>query len=221
MDERRRIELVAHRAGNETRLIGPAIGIADAVELDVHLHRGRLEVRHAKSLWPSRRFWERWHWVPDPGWHELSEINTAALAGTHLWVDLKGFSSRLTRRVLAEVGNRRPLTLSCRSWWALRPAERLAGVRTLRSVGTRWQRWLVVRVPVGGVDGVVMHERLADPHHVAALKQRYSTVVVWAVEDVERATAVIAGGVDGIIADDLGLLAELKEKLNRGPLIAD
>jgi glycerophosphoryl diester phosphodiesterase len=221
VDERRRTELVAHRAGNETRLIGPAIGIADAVELDVHSSRGRLEVRHAKVLWPLGRYWERWHWVPDPGWHELHEINTAALAGTHLWVDLKGVTPRLTRRVLAEVGNRRPLTLSCRSWWALRPAERLEGVRTLRSVGSPWQRWLVARIPVGAVDGVVMHERLADPHHVAALKRRYSTVVVWAIEDVERAVSVVESGVDGIIADDLLLLAELKEKLNRAPLSAD
>lgn len=215
------VELIAHRAGNETRLIGPAIGIADAVELDVHLFRGRLEVRHAKVTWPFRRYWERWYWVPDPGWHELKEINAAALAGTHLWVDVKGASRRVTRRVLAEVGSRRPLTLSCRSWWALQPAEQLAGVRTLRSVGSARQRWLVERLPVGAVDGVVMHERLADPDRVAALRRRYATVIVWAIEDLDRARAVIAAGVDGIIADDLALLAAIKDLLNRGPIGAD
>jgi glycerophosphoryl diester phosphodiesterase len=215
------VEYVAHRAGNETRLISPAIGIADAVELDVHLFRGRLEVRHAKVVWPFRRYWERWRWVPDPGWHELHEINAASPAGIHLWVDVKGVSRRVTRRVLAEVGNRRPLTLSCRSWWALQPAERLAGVRTLRSVGSARQRWLVQRLPVGACDGVVMHERLADPRSVAALRRRYATVVVWAIEDLDRAQAVIVAGVDGIIADDLALLAAIRNSLNRGPTGAD
>lgn len=215
------VELIAHRAGNETRLIGPATVVADAVELDVHLFRGRLEVRHAKVIWPFRRYWEQWHWVADPGWHELREINATAPAGVHLWVDLKGFSPGLTRRVLAEVGNRRPLTVSCRSWWALRPAERLAGVRTLRSVGSARQRWLVERVAVGGCDGVVMHERLSSVDHVRALKRRYSTVMVWGIDDLERASAVIAHGVEGIIADDLAVLAEISEMLNRDTIGAD
>jgi hypothetical protein len=215
------VELIAHRAGNEPGLIGPAIGVADAVELDVHQFRGRLEVRHAKVIWPVRRYWEQWHWVPDPGWHELREIDAAAPPGVHLWVDLKGFSSRFTRRVLAEVGNRRPLTMSCRSWWALRPAERQSGVRTLRSVGSARQRWLVQRMGVGGCDGVVMHERLSSVGHVTALKHRYRTVIVWGIDDLDRARAVIAHGVDGIIADDVALLVEIRELLNRGAFGAD
>lgn len=215
------MELVAHRAGNDPGLIGSAMDVADAVELDVHLFRRRLEVRHAKVIWPLRRYWEQWHWVPDPGWPDLREVIAAAPPDVHLWVDVKGFTSRSTRRVLAELVNHRPLTMSCRSWWALRPAERRAGVRTLRSVGSITQRWLVQRIRVGDCDGVVMHERLSSVGHVAALQRRYRTVIVWGIDDLDRARAVLAHGVDGIIADDLGLLAEISEMLNRGAFDAD
>ena len=53
------VELVAHRAGNVTSSIASALDAADTVELDVHLFRGRIEVRHAKVIWPFRI-----HWVP-------------------------------------------------------------------------------------------------------------------------------------------------------------
>jgi glycerophosphoryl diester phosphodiesterase len=79
----------------------------------------------------------------------------------------------------------------------------------------------VQHLHVGRCDGVVMHERLSSVGHVAALKRRYATVIVWAIDDLKRAAAVIAHGVDGIIADDLAVLAEIKELLNRGPLAAD
>jgi glycerophosphoryl diester phosphodiesterase len=46
-------------------------------------------------------------------------------------------------------------------------------------------------------------------------------VIVWGIDDLDRARAVVAHGVDGIIADDLGLLAEISEMLNRGAFDAD
>ncbi len=59
------MELIAHRAGNEAHLIAPAMVVADTIELDVHLFRRRLEVRHAKVLWPFAVFWEKWELLPD------------------------------------------------------------------------------------------------------------------------------------------------------------
>lgn len=202
------MELIAHRAGNRAGLISPAVAVADAIELDVHLFRGRLEVRHTKVLWPLAVYWERWELVRDEPPVPLAEIVAAAPDGTHLWLDLKGFTPRLARRALEAVGDRRPLTASTRSWWALGPLRR-AGVRTFRSVGSRWQLWLVERVPIGG-DGIVMHQRFATPEVVARLRRRTRQVVVWAIEDADRALAVADLGVTGIIADDLAVLAAVR-----------
>jgi glycerophosphoryl diester phosphodiesterase len=51
---------VAHRAANDPDALAAAAAAgADLAEGDVHLRRGRLEVRHAKSLGPLP-----WHWEP-------------------------------------------------------------------------------------------------------------------------------------------------------------
>jgi glycerophosphoryl diester phosphodiesterase len=206
------VELIAHRAGNHAERVGPAAVVADTVEIDVHLFRGRLEVRHTKVLWPTSILWERWHLDRNAERPALDEILDEVPVGLGLWLDLKGFTPRLTRRVVRMLAERdqasqHALTASCRSWWALTPARR-AGMRTLRSVGSRWQRWLAVR-DRPCADGHVVNQALLDERIVTALRRRNPLVVAWGVDDVARAHVLIAWGVRGIIADDLGLLAEL------------
>lgn len=202
--------MIAHRAGNERHLIGPALAATDGVELDVHQFRGRLEVRHSKVLWPFRVYWERGRGIlPDEHPHELGSLLEAVPDGTHLWVDLKGFTGRLTRHVLREIGARRPLTMSCRSWWVLRPARRSPAVRTFRSVGNRWQLWLALRLR--HPDGVVMHERFATPDRLVRLRDRCSGIAVWAVRDLPRAVELRDLGVSAVIIDDLGLIAAVRD----------
>jgi hypothetical protein len=214
--------LIAHRAGNEARLIGPALAVTDTIEVDVHRFRGKLEVRHAKAVWPFRVYWERWERVRTTEWHEFGEIAEHTPEGAHLWVDLKGFSRRLTRRVLDELGDRRPVTVSCRAWWLLPPARRADSVRTFRSVGTQCQLWLVQRLRFAAADdGVVMHHRLATTETLVALRRLTPHVVVWGVDDLDRARNLVEMGVTGIIADDLQLLEELKHLLDRGTPRAD
>lgn len=187
--------------------------MADTIELDVHLFRGRLEVRHAKVLWPFARYWERWEWVPQTDWPSLAEILAAAPADAHLWFDLKGMTGRLPKRLLAEAGERRPMTASCRSWWALRRIRRIDGIRTYRSVGNLLQLWLVQRVRFSDESsGIVMHERFASAEILERLRRRTSNLVVWAVEDIDRAIELRDLGVSGIIADDLALLQEVRRR---------
>ena len=52
---------VAHRAGNDLAQLRAAeeIGL-DLVEADIRLFRGRLEVRHLKTLGPIPVLWDRW-----------------------------------------------------------------------------------------------------------------------------------------------------------------
>jgi glycerophosphoryl diester phosphodiesterase len=211
------VELIAHRAGNEPHLISPALAVADTVELDVHLFRGRLEVRHAKVLWPFAIFWERQGFLRDLPRPALATILEAAPADTHLWFDLKGFTSRLPNRLLEQVEDRYTFTTSCRSWWTLRAARKIPGVRTFRSVANRRHLWLVQHVKFAHEDdGIVMHQRLATPEVLDRLHRLTPQVVVWAVEHIDRALELHAMGVSGIIADDLALLAELRRRLDPG-----
>ncbi len=52
------VELVAHRAGNTAATARLSLGKVDMIELDVHVLRGRVEVRHAKVLRPTRRLFD-------------------------------------------------------------------------------------------------------------------------------------------------------------------
>jgi hypothetical protein len=209
------VELIAHRGGNLVESVAAALAVADAIEIDVHTFRGRLEVRHAKVIWPWSIRWERWYLIPtsDPR-PTLAEILAVVPDGSHLWIDLKGFTPRFTRRVLRAVGDRHELTMSARSWWILGPARRRPGTRVMRSVGNRFQRWLVTLAPLrppvadpARQRGVVLHERLADPASVTRLRRHWAPIVTWAVEDLDRIETLRAAGVDGVIADDLALIA--------------
>lgn len=205
------LELVAHRAGNTIETIAAAASVADVIELDVHLFRGRLEVRHAKVFWPTKVQWDRWwidrHPTTPP---DLLEIATSTPDGTPLWIDLKGFSTRLTRAALRELTATAGLTTSTRSWWVLRPARK-RGIRTMRSVGSRWQVWAVRRIRRWAPgDGVVLNQRYATPELISRLRRRTDSVVVWAVDDLRRATDLLAIGVTGLIIDDLELIAEIR-----------
>jgi glycerophosphoryl diester phosphodiesterase len=211
------MELIAHRAGNLTGTVASALAVADAIELDVHPFRGRLEVRHAKVIWPFATRWEPWYRIPasEPR-PTLEEILAVVPAGTHLWLDLKGFTRGFARRVLAAVGDRYELTLSSRAWWILAAIGDRPDVRVMRSVGNRFQRWLVVRpwvrpaaTPHGPRlgNGVVLHERLADADAVARIRRHWSPVVAWALTDLSRVRELGRIGVTGMIADDLALIA--------------
>lgn len=213
--ERRRSapELIAHRAGNSTSTVGPASVVAHTVELDVHRFRGRLEVRHGKVLWPTGVLWEPWYLDRGAERPTLDEVLATVPPGLGVWLDLKGFTRRLAEDVVVvvtggghDVG--RSITASCRSWWVLVPARR-AGYRTLRSVGSRAQLWAARRVRWPRADGHVVDQSLLDAGVVAALRARRPLVVAWGVRDAERGRTLLGWGIDGIIADDLGLLARL------------
>ncbi len=210
------VELIAHRAGNGVDLVGPAAATGATIEIDLHLFRGRIEVRHAKVLWPFAKLWEKWYFLADQTRPpELSDILAAVPDRTALWLDLKGFTPRLARRVLKQVGTDRTVTASCRSWWALR-VFRSARIRTMRSVGTRWQVWATRRIRRWSeLDGIVMHERFATPKTMQALRRRTPVVYLWAVNDLPRAVELVQMGASGLTVDDLVLIAQIDSAVNR------
>lgn len=160
------VEIIAHRAGNSAESVAAAarlsaLGIVDTVELDVHLFRGRLEVRHAKIVcWPFARLWERWELLPaDAPRRPLGASIDAIPVELGVWIDLKGFTRRLPRAVHRSLGDRPELTYSSRQWWLLRWVRRHTAARTMVSVGSRWQRWVVVMSGTRA-DGIVVADRL-------------------------------------------------------------
>lgn len=212
------MELIAHRARNRPGGAAAA-AVADVVELDVHGCRGRLEVRHEKRVWGTARLWERWYLLPrdTPRW-TLADALTDAGPHAHVLVDLKGVSPRVATAVAGELGGRRPVTVSTKSWWLLGAFRRLDGVRTFRSAGNRFELAVLLRVPSRiRPDGVVVHQRLLDAATVRRLRRRGALVWSWGATDRAGVERLATAGVDGVILDDLELIGALRAE--RAPAV--
>lgn len=205
--------VVAHRFGNSLRALrtAEALGVW-AIEADVHLFRGRLEVRHLKTLGPVPLLWDRWKLAnPFAPRLVLADVLAALRGPSELLLDLKGHRTRLSTELLESV---RPtlaaghaLTICARHWPLLVPFEGVAGVRVIHSVGSRRDlRRLRRRLGGKRIDAVTIHERLLDGPTVRDLRRFADIVVTWPVNTVERAQELVRWGVDGLISDRPSLL---------------
>jgi hypothetical protein len=200
--------VVHHRAGNDLGTLRTALDAGvDLVEADVHAFRGRLEVRHLKSLGP-RWLWDRWELVrrTDADLPELPELIQAAAADPRLLLDLKGVHPRLAERVASVIGQS-AVTVCTQHWWMLPAFDDLPQVRVVLSAGSRrGLRRLRSRVRRTPVYGVSVHRRLLTPAVVTELRRHTDVVLTWPVdtdEDLEHARSL---GVGGVIGKDLRLL---------------
>ena len=206
--------LVAHRAGNRLDLLraSEAAGISFA-EADVHLFRGRLEVRHLKTLGPVPFYWDRWQvWPPWRPHLLLADLLAAAAPTTELMIDLKGRKPRLAELVIKALepylGERR-VTISARCWPLLELFDELP-VRRLHSIRSERQLRALIRQSAGEqLDGVAIHERLLDGDAVTDLRRIAAVVMTWPVNDAVRATELLRLGIDGLITDRPETLANL------------
>jgi glycerophosphoryl diester phosphodiesterase len=204
--------LIAHRAGNDLARLRRAeeLGV-EHVEADLRLWRGRVEVRHLKTLGPIPVLWDRWR-LANPFAQRLVLADLLASAGpnTELLLDLKGRDLELARLVLAELPPERRVTVCARDWRLLEPFAGHADIRAVHSVGTARQlRRLLSRFDGTRLEGVSIHERLLDASAAAKLRSLASLVVTWPVNTLERAQELAALGVDGLISDDLTLATSL------------
>jgi hypothetical protein len=206
--------VVAHRAGNRLADLWAAerLGVP-LVEADVRLYRGRLEVRHLKTVGPLPIFWDRWRLAAP--WHprlRLQELLEATGPATELVLDLKGRNDTLAERVRASVEphlEHRRFTVCARRWSLLEAFEDLP-VRRVYSVGsTRQLRRLLDRFGERRLDGVSVHERLLDAASVGLLSAIADTIMTWPVNRPERARELLGLGVHGLITDDTARIASL------------
>ena len=199
--------LVAHRAANAPATLRAAQGAVDAVEADVHLFRGRLEVRHAKTVGPVPLLWERWYLLPrDTPRPLLGDLLAAAESlDTALMLDLKGPDPRMAgavERAVAGWAGRRRLIVCSRIWRTVDRLRERADVRTLHSVGSaRELRALPRRYGPGALEGVSVDHRLLTPGAASDLRGRADDVWAWIVDDAARARTLAGWGVTGFISD--------------------
>jgi hypothetical protein len=204
--------VVAHRAGNclvelrAAELLGSPL-----VEADVRLYRGRLEVRHLRTLGPLPILWDRWRL--DPPWRPrltLADLLEATAPTTELMLDLKGRSARVTHETLRVIGpflGERAFTMCARRWELLEP---LAGhpVRRVYSIGTQRQlRSFLARFASARIDGVCVHESLLHAQSVASLRAIAAVLMTWPVNRPSRAQELLRLGVDGLVTDDVAALS--------------
>ncbi len=205
---------IAHRAGNELGLLRLAeeAGI-DLIEADVWFHRGRLEVRHLKTLGPVPVLWDRWRLAP--AWAprlQLADLLAALREETRLLVDLKGRDRRFPEALVAAIGRQqahRWHAVSSQSWSLLDALGRTPGLCAVYSIGNRRQlRRIWSRLDRMEHPAVSIHQRLLDPATVRAFKERSTSIITWPVNDKRRKDELVAWGVDGIISDNLALLGQ-------------
>jgi hypothetical protein len=204
--------LIAHRAGNRLADLRSAeeLGVG-LVEADIRLFRGRLEVRHLKTVGPLPILWDRWElaapWRPRL---ELGDLLEATAPETELLLDLKGVRLELAERVLDAISPHlasRRFTICARSWPLLAPFAELP-VRRVHSVGSRRQlRRLLRRIGEGRLEGISIHQNLLDRESVATLRAVADLIMTWPVNHPERARELLGLGVDGLITDDARRLA--------------
>lgn len=200
--------VIAHRAGNSPEQIKATQYLVDAVELDIHRGRnGRIEVRHAKTLWPTRRLWDRWYLLPAATpVPTLDHVLDSVADETGLWFDLKGVRENVSTRIidLAAEGCR-PIMVSSKSWWLLDGITGHDNIRTFRSVGNRFELMMLRWMPTKArVDGTVIHRRFLTPSIIERLRSR-GPIFAWGATDRASVEWLEEQGIAGVILDDLGL----------------
>ena len=211
---------IAHRAGNHLHLLRHAEAIgADFVEADVRLHRGRLEVRHLKTmpylplLYDRRLLFGRWRsFRIAPGW--TNRLVLAALLGqiaprTGLMLDLKGDDERLTPAVLdalGQTGHERRVILCSQNWRHIDLLHGEPAVTAVHSIGRADQLEALLQRRAFTTQGISIDSALLDADVIGRLRERTPMVVTWPINAHSTLERVTGFGIDGVITDNFDIL---------------
>jgi hypothetical protein len=215
--------LIAHRAGNDPVHVRAAEEIsADVIEADVHLWRGRLELRHLKTVGPLPVYWDRWALAAP--WRRFGALD-ALLAGvrpeTALMLDLKGAdpaAARLLSATLRVADRQAPVLVSARAWPLLDEIDPSLARRIASAARTAQLDRLIAYAPGRTLDGASLHLRLLERGRLEALREHAPLLMSWPVNHRREAEHALALGVGGLISDELALLGQLREERRlRGP----
>ncbi len=182
------------------------------IEADLHLYRGRIEVRHLKTVGPLPLLWDRWTlaapWTPRL---HLDTVLAAVGPETELMLDLKGRDARLPALVaaaMAEHARDVRVTVCARHWPLLDDVAAIPAVRPVHSVGAHRQLEALRRRFAGRrLRGISIHRKLLDARTVADLRRRAEVVMTWPVQTAEEVRELVGWGVQGLIAERPELVA--------------
>ena len=209
---------IAHRYGNEPDQLAPAVNAgADLIELDLWPYRGRLEVRHLKTMGPVPLLWDRkpYRLVSARAPRlELPELLSAHGDG-ELMLDLKGRNTAGATQVREELRRAlpgAPYTVCSQSWQLLDAFHDEPGVRVIHSIGSeRRMRAVLQRFPARA-EAVGANVRLLTADRVKRLLERVPLVLTWRINDVDTLDRVLDWGVNGVITDSLDIVREIRTR---------
>ncbi|MGE0230031.1 MAG: glycerophosphodiester phosphodiesterase [Dehalococcoidia bacterium] len=210
---------ILHAAGNYRESLPLAqLAEVDAIEADVWLHAGDIFVNHARPLGPIP------YTLGTDGLrrHDADRVNVAELLAAvdgcaQLVLDLRswfGDPAPDMMRILHPLRDRSHLLVSCESWAiADRMRVWLPDVRVAYSVRSEGQLRRYVQGRMGGrlppTAVMVRHTLLRSAAEVESLRRWADGVGVWTVDDLGRATQLVAWGVDSVTSNELSVLAAL------------
>ncbi len=181
------------------------------VEADIWLHRGRLELRHSKTLrlLPLRCD----EWTLESGRRPcltLPALLRAAASETTLSLDLKGHEARLPTAVIEAMRRlvpSRPYAVCSPSRDLLEPSIDEPKVRVIPSIGSKSMlRDVRARLRDITDPAVSVDIRLLTRQHTAYLRKCAALVVGWTINDSLEAQQALGWGVNGITSDNHDLL---------------
>jgi len=229
---------IAHAYGNAKGLLKRALAAdIDVIEADIWYRAGDIWVRHERRLGflpllmdkqmaghrllpLSLALWRGYYLRPEFPPLKLSSLLRTTAAKKRLLLDVKGrydrrragaFAGTLAARI-AEHGAQAWVTVCGQVYGVLDRLREVAPQIEVRYSVERPSQWKAVRRMIENgtaTSGLCMQRRLATERRLRFLAERGIGVYCWTVDDPDEARRLLALGAEGIISNDLSLLAKL------------
>ncbi|MDE2933649.1 MAG: glycerophosphodiester phosphodiesterase [Chloroflexota bacterium] len=199
--------LIAHGGGNGPDPVLEALAAsAPFIEVDLWLHRGRLEARHERRVpGPVPLLYEFWYLTPAPRPpYHLEDLLLACEGRASVLLDLKNGLGKLApvlRQTLAAFGRGVNVVASSQNWPLLREVKVACPQLDLYySIDTPDQfdlfQSVMLHDPLPA--GVSCRHTLLDRRIVRDFHDAGLAVAAWTVDDGDRARDLVRWGVDAI-----------------------
>ena len=211
----------AHRAGNSRQAAIRAIEAgADLIETDIWLHKGRLELRHKRTLGPIPILWEKW--AIEPGWkprYLLRDLLRDVPDDVLIFLDFKGDDQAMGPAVLEEMRRFAPdrVVATCgRNYPQLEAIDDDPNIITFYSVGEE-EEWPVAQefIRRSTTPALSLAAELATQERIDWISKLGGPVVCWGVTNPQEMKRLRAMGVDGFTTDSRDVIQDVRRLRER------